>query len=148
MPTLLTSILNLLTQGFHHSVGGFWLRSFYQEDDKPERPHDPPLNCFSSSISVLNTESTPRVFPPDGPIDAGDLAGSTFQATSKFRHHLSFLVKRVKVGRAGINTEPFFAGLADFLIERDMSLFIIFKSIQSQLLGDLHHASAIPIKLF
>jgi len=62
-------------------------------------------------------------------IDTGDLTGSAFQATGKFDHHLSFLVKRIEIGRAGVDTEAFLAGSADFLIELNMALFIVFKGI-------------------
>jgi len=77
----------------------------------------------------LYTESTPGIFPFDGAIDAGDLAGAAFQTTGKLNHHLSLFVKGVEVCRTGIDTKAFFTVLADFLIERDMGLFVIFKSI-------------------
>jgi hypothetical protein len=77
----------------------------------------------------LYTVSTFGIFPLDGAIDAGDHTGATFQATGKFHRHLSLFVQRVKVGRAGINTEPFFAGMADFLIKSDVGLLVVFKGI-------------------
>jgi hypothetical protein len=77
----------------------------------------------------LYTESTPGIFPFDGAVDTGDLAGAAFQTTGKFDHHLSLFVKGVEVCRTGIDTKTFFTVLADFLIERDMGLFVIFKSI-------------------
>jgi len=86
----------------------------------------------------LYTESTPGVFPLDGAINTSDLASAAFQTTGKFHHHLTLFIKRVEVCRTGINAEPFFAGVADFLIERDMGFFIVFKSIEGQLFGDLH----------
>jgi hypothetical protein len=77
----------------------------------------------------LYTESTPGIFPFDRAVDAGDLAGAAFQTAGKFDHHLSLFVKGVEVCRTGIDTKTFFTVLADFLIERDMGLFVIFKSI-------------------
>jgi len=81
------------------------------------------------SKAILHTETTPGVVPFYRPIDTGDHTGATFQTTSKFHGHLSFFVQRVKIGRAGINTEPFFAGMADILIKCDMGLFVVFKGI-------------------
>jgi hypothetical protein len=93
---------------------------------------------LSLSKAVLNTKSTPRVFPFDGTIDAGDLAGAAFQTAGIFDYHLSFLIQRIEVCRAGINTETFFAVMTDFLIDLYVSLFIIFKGIESQFFGNLH----------
>jgi hypothetical protein len=84
---------------------------------------------LSLSEAVLNTKSTPGVFPLDGTIDTGDLAGAAFQTACIFDHHLSFLIQRIKVCRTGINTETFFAAMADFLVKRDMGFFIVFKGI-------------------
>jgi len=78
----------------------------------------------------LDPESTPGVFPFDGTIDAGNHAGATFQTACKFNAHLSFLIKRVKIGRTGIDTESFFTCLADFGIKYDMIFFIILESIE------------------
>jgi hypothetical protein len=86
----------------------------------------------------LYTKTTAGVFPFDGVIDAGDLAGAAFQTSGKLNHHLSFFVKGIKVCRAGINAESFFAGVTDFLIKSDMGLFVIPKSIKSQFFGDFH----------
>jgi hypothetical protein len=99
----------------------------------------------------LYTETTPGVFPFDGTIDAGDLAGAAFQTTRKLNHHLSLFVKGVEVCRTGINAESFFAGVADLLIERDMGLFVIFKGIEGQFFGYFHLlkssiGSVIPVK--
>jgi hypothetical protein len=81
------------------------------------------------SKSILYTKSTPGVFPFDRAIDAGDLAGTAFQTTGKFDPHLSLFIKRIEVCRTGVNTESFFAGVADFLIKSDMGFFIVFKGI-------------------
>jgi hypothetical protein len=86
----------------------------------------------------LYAESAPGVFPFNGAIDTGDHTGATFQTTGKLDHHLSLLVKRIEVCRAGIDTETFFTVMTDFLVERDMGLPVIFKGIKSQLLSDLH----------
>jgi hypothetical protein len=91
----------------------------------------------------LDTEPAPWIFPLDGAIDAGDLAGAAFQTTSKFDYDLFFLVERVKVCRAGINAEMFFAGMAYFLIKSDMTLFVVFKGIKSEFFGDLHRRNLI-----
>ena len=58
------------------------------------------------------------------------MTGATFQTTGKFDHHLSLFVQGVKVCRTGIDTESFFAGMADFLIKSDMGLLVVFKGIQ------------------
>jgi hypothetical protein len=86
----------------------------------------------------LYTKATPGIFPFHGAVDTGDLASAAFQATGKFDHHLSLFIKGVKVCRAGINAESLFARMADFLIESDMGLLIVLKSIEGQLLRDFH----------
>jgi hypothetical protein len=78
----------------------------------------------------LYTETTPGVFPFYRAIDTSNLAGAAFQTTGKFDHHLLLFVKGVKVGGTGINTETFFAGVADFLVKSDMGLFVIFKGVE------------------
>jgi len=93
------------------------------------------------SEAVLDAVFTSGVFPFHRAIDAGDHAGAAFETAGKFHHHLSFLIQGVEVCRAGINTEPLLAGLADFLVEEDMGLFIVFESVESELLGDFHQAS-------
>jgi hypothetical protein len=79
----------------------------------------------------LYTESTPGIFPFDRTVDTGDLAGATFQTTGKFDHHLSLFIKGIEVCRTGIDTKTFLTVLTDFLIERDMGLFVILKGVQS-----------------
>ena len=90
------------------------------------------------SKAVLNTKTTARIFPFNGVVDTSDLAGAAFQTTSKFHHHLSLFVKGIEVCRTGIDTKTFFTVLANFLIQRDVGLFVIFKGIESQLLSNLH----------
>jgi hypothetical protein len=77
----------------------------------------------------LYTESTPGIFPFDRAVDTSDLAGATFQTTGKFDHYLSLFIKGIEVCRTGIDTETFLTVLTDFLIERDMGLFVIFKGV-------------------
>jgi hypothetical protein len=93
---------------------------------------------FALSKSVLNAKTTVRVFPFDGAIDTGDLAGAAFQTPSILDHHLPFFVQRIEICRTGINAETLFAGMADVLVQRDMGFFIVFKGIERKLLGDLH----------
>jgi hypothetical protein len=93
---------------------------------------------FPLSTAVLNTKTTTGVFPFDGTINTGDLTGAAFQTTCMLDHHLSFLVERIKVCGAGIDTEPLLAILADVLVEKNMGLLIILKGIESKLLSDLH----------
>ena len=93
------------------------------------------------SEAVLNAVFTSGVFPFHRAIDAGDHAGATFETAGKFHHHLSFLIQGVKVCRAGIDTETLLAGLADFLVEQDVGLLIVFKGIEGQLLSNFHRAS-------
>jgi phosphatidate phosphatase PAH1 len=83
----------------------------------------------SLSKSVLNSESTMGIFPFDGTIDTGDLAGAAFQTAGKFDHHLSLLVQSIEVCRTGINAKTFFAVMTDFLVKLDMGFFIILKGI-------------------
>ena len=109
---------------------GPWLKSSYQVGGEAEQPNCWRLICFSLSKAILYTETAAGVFPFDGAIDAGDLTGAAFQTTGKLNHHLSLFVKGVKVCRAGVNAESFFAGVADFLIKRNVGLFVILKSIQ------------------
>ncbi len=77
----------------------------------------------------MNSESATGIFPLDGAIDTGDLAGAAFQTAGIFDDHLSFLIQRIKVCRAGINTETFFTVMTDFLVKLDMVFFIVLKSI-------------------
>jgi hypothetical protein len=86
----------------------------------------------------LYTEATPGIFPFHGPVDTGNLASAAFQATGKLDHHLSLFIQGVKVCRAGINAESFFAGVADFLIQGDMGFLVVLKSIKGKFLGNLH----------
>ncbi len=88
---------------------------------------------FSLSEAVLDAVFALGVFPFHGAIDAGDHAGATFETTGKFHDHLSFLIQGVEICRAGIDAESFLAGVADFLVEKDVGLFIVFKGIESQL---------------
>jgi hypothetical protein len=92
----------------------------------------------SSSKAVLHTIVTSGIFPPHRTIDTGDLASAAFQTSGILDQHLSFLVERIKVCGAGINTEPLLAILADVLVEKNMGLLIILKGIESKLLSDLH----------
>ncbi len=84
----------------------------------------------SLSKSVLNSESATGIFPFDGTIDTGDLAGAAFQTAGKFDHHLSFLIQGIEVCRTSINAKTFFAVMTDFLIKLDMGFFIVLKGIQ------------------
>jgi hypothetical protein len=90
------------------------------------------------SEAVLNAVFTSGVFPFHRAIDAGDHAGATFETAGKFHHHLSFLIQGVEVCGTGIDTETLLAGMADFLIQQDMGLLIVFKSIKRKLFGDFH----------
>jgi hypothetical protein len=101
---------------------------------------------FPLSTAVLNTKTTTGVFPFDGTINTGDLTGAAFQTTCMLDHHLSFLVERIKVCGAGIDTEPLLAILADVLVEKNMGLLIILKGIESQFFGNLHRLT--PPKRF
>ena len=96
---------------------------------------------FSLSEAVLDSVFTSGIFPFDRTIDASDHAGAAFETAGKFHHHLSFLIQGVEVCRAGIDTETLLAGLADFLIEKNMGFLIVFKGIEGQLLSDYHRAS-------
>jgi hypothetical protein len=90
------------------------------------------------SKPVLYAKSAPGISPFDGAIDASDLAGATFETTCELDHHLSFFIKRIEVCRAGMNTKTFLAVLTDFLVDRDMGLLVVLKSIQCQFIGNLH----------
>ena len=96
---------------------------------------------FSLSEAVLNAVFTSGIFPFHRAIDAGDHAGATFETAGKFHHHLSFLIQGVEVCGTGIDTETLLAGMADFLIEKNMGFLIVFKSIKRKLFGNLHQAS-------
>jgi hypothetical protein len=100
-------------------------------------------NFFSpfSTQPVLDTKSAFGVVPFDGPIDTGHHACATFEATRKFDGHLPFLGQGVKVCRTGIDAESFLTGVADFLIEMDVGLFVVLEGIERQFLGNLHHIS-------
>ena len=93
---------------------------------------------FPSSKPILHTKSTFGIFPFHGTIDAGNHADAAFQTPGKFDGHLFFFGEGLKVCRAGINAESFFTGVTDFLIKKDLELFIVFKGIAGQLFGDLH----------
>ena len=93
------------------------------------------------SETVLDAVLTAGIFPFDRTIDASDHAGATFETSGKFHHHLSLLIQGVEVCRAGIDTESLLASLADFLVQQDMGLLIVFKSIEGQLLSNFHRAS-------
>ena len=97
------------------------------------------------SKAVLDAVFTSGVFPFHRAIDAGDHAGPAFETAGKFYHHLSLFIQGVKICRTGIDTEPFLAGMADFLIEKNMGFLIVFKSVKRKLFGDLHQASNSPI---
>jgi hypothetical protein len=96
------------------------------------------MNKHSLSEAVLYTKSTPRVFPLNGLVDTGDLAGAAFQTAGEFDGHLSLLGERIEVGRAGIDAEPFSAFMADLLVEGDMRFFVVFESIDRKLFSNLH----------
>jgi hypothetical protein len=104
------------------------------------------MHELSLSKSILNTKSTPRVFPFDGTIDAGYLAGAAFQTTGIFGHHLSFFIQSIEVCRAGIDAKTFFATMTDVLVKLYMGLFVVFKGIQGQLFGNLHCPSDKNVK--
>jgi hypothetical protein len=91
------------------------------------------------SEAVLDAIFTPGISPFDRTVDTGNHTGATLQTTGKFDHHLSLFIEGVKVGRTGIDAEPFLAGLTNFLIEEDVGLLVVFKGIQSELLSDLHY---------
>jgi len=93
------------------------------------------------SEAVLDAVFTSGVFPFHRAIDAGDHAAAAFKTAGKFHHHLSFLIQGVEICRAGIDTEPLLADMADFLIEKNMGFLIVFKGIEGQLLSNLHRAS-------
>ncbi len=80
--------------------------------------------------------------PSHGAIDTGDHTGAAFEATRILHDHLSFLIQGIEIGRAGIDAEPFFAGMASLLIEVDMGLLVVLNSVEGQLFGDLHRRSA------
>ena len=96
------------------------------------------MNELLLSKAVLYTKSTPRVFPFDGTIDAGDLAGAAFQTAGKFDNHLSLLGERIEVGRTGVDAEPFSAVMADLLVKSDMRFLVVLKSINRKLFSNLH----------
>jgi len=98
------------------------------------------LNRFHLFLSeaVLDTEFTAWIFPSDRAIDAGDHAGATFETAGEFYDHLSLFIKGIEICRAGIDTEPFLAGMADLLVEKDMSFLVVFKSINGYLFGNFH----------
>ena len=89
------------------------------------------MHELSLSKSVLDTEAAAGVFPLDGAVDACDLARAAFQATGKFDDDLPLFVQRIKVCRTGIDAETLFTGVADFLVQRDMGFFVVFKGIDS-----------------
>ncbi len=93
-----------------------------------------------SSETVLDAILTSWIIPFDRAIGASDHTGATFEAAGKFDHHLSLLIQGVEICRTGIDAEPFLAGVADFLVKRDVALLVVFKSIQSKLLSNFHLA--------
>ena len=98
------------------------------------------------STPILDAKSALGIFPFDGTVvDTGDRTGATFETTGEFNGHLSFLGERVEIRRTGIDAEPFLAGLTDFLVEKDIRLFVVFKGIKRQLLGNFHSTLLIRI---
>ena len=87
------------------------------------------LIWFRSPKPILDTQSAFGIFPSHGTIDAGDHAGAAFQAPGKFDGHLFFFGEGIKVCRAGVDAEPFLAGMTDPLVEKDMGFFIVFEGI-------------------
>ena len=90
------------------------------------------------STAVLDAEAAPGIGPLDRTVNAGDLAGTALQTTGVFHHHLPFVGKGIKIRRAGVDAITFPAGMTDLLIQTDMGLLVVFESIQSQLLSNLH----------
>jgi len=88
------------------------------------------LRATFLSAPVLDAKAALGIDPPNGTIDAGDHTGAAFQTTGKFNGHLSILLERIEVCRAGINAKPFFAALTDFLVEVYMRFFVVLKSVQ------------------
>jgi hypothetical protein len=86
------------------------------------------LNRFHLFLSeaVLDTEFTAGIFPFDRAIDAGDHASAAFKTAGELHNHLSLFIQGIQVGRAGIDAEPFLAGMTDFLVEKDMGFLIVF----------------------
>jgi len=101
------------------------------------------VNEHSLSEAVLYTKSTPRVFPLNGLVDTGDLAGAAFEAAGEFDGHLPFLRERIEIGRAGIDTEPLFAVMADLLVKRNVRFLVVFESIDRKLFSNLHRKYSI-----
>jgi len=93
------------------------------------------------SEAVLDAVFTSGVFPFDRTVDTSDHAGAAFETAGKFHNHLSFLIQGVEVCGTGIDTETLLAGMADFLIQKNVGFLIVFKGIQGKLFGNLHQAS-------
>ncbi len=91
-----------------------------------------------SAAPVLDAKPAFGISPLDGAVDAGDHAGAAFKAAGKFDSHLSLLGQAIKIGRAGVDTESFLAGMADLRVEKDVGFLVILKGIESQLFGDFH----------
>jgi hypothetical protein len=89
----------------------------------------------------LDTETTLGIGPLNGIINACDHAGAAFQTARKLNHHLSFLIQRIEVCGAGINAKPFFAALADLLVESNVRFFVVLKGIESQFIRNPHSAT-------
>jgi hypothetical protein len=94
--------------------------------------------ALSLTKAVLHSKSTTGIFPFDGPINTGDLAGAAFQTAGIFDYHLSFLIQSIEVCGAGVNTKTFFAVMTDFWVKLYMGFFVVFKGIESQFFGNLH----------
>jgi hypothetical protein len=90
------------------------------------------------STPVLDTKTALRIGPLNGTINAGDHTSAAFQTAGKFDHYLSLFIKRIKVGRTGINAKPFFAALTDLLVEANMRFFVVLKSVQRQFIRYPH----------
>ena len=88
------------------------------------------LIWFPLSKPILDTKPAFRIFPFHGTIHAGNHAGAAFQTSGKFDGPLVFFVEGVKVCGAGINAESFLTGGTDFLLKKDMGLFVVFKGIE------------------
>jgi hypothetical protein len=91
----------------------------------------PKITRFAHFLSkaVPNTALTAGIPPFHGAVNAGNHAGAAFEAAGIFHNHLPLFVQGIEVGRAGIDTETFLAGITDVLVEEDMGFFVVFKGI-------------------
>jgi len=78
----------------------------------------------------LDAKTALGIGPLNGAINAGDHTGAALQTASKLNRHLSLVIERIEVCRAGVNAKPFFTALTDFLVEANMRFFVVLKSVQ------------------